>query len=99
MALQYFFFKKLVKYADAAVLNHQIALSGLRQQCRNIIGVLIDNALDIGKITGITFLLAAIGIRFGKGNLMAERMELLVNTAVIRGRAVPVRRCNAGTKN
>src|SRR5689334_433439 len=97
-ALKHFFFQQLVKHANAAVLDDQITLRGLPEQSGQFVSVLINNAAHIRKIACITVLLTAIGVRLGECNVMPQSTQLLVNTAVIGGRAIPVGRCDAGAK-
>ena len=92
-------FQLLIKYAYSAVFDHQIALAGFREQSRNVLRVLIHNGADIGKISGIAFLLAAISVRLGEGDLMSQRVQLFVDAPVVSCGPIPVRRGDAGAEN
>src|SRR3954471_2861987 len=98
-ALQNFLFQQLVKYANATVLDDQITVPGLLQQCRDFVSIFVNHCIDVAEIAGIAVLQAAICIRLCEGDVMAQRVKLLVNSAVVSCRSIPVRRRDAGAKD
>src|SRR5262249_12178751 len=94
-----FCLQQVVKNAHAAVLDNEITFTGGGEQRWNFWGVFVDDRGDIGKVTSVTLLLAAVGIRLSKNNLMPQRMQLFVNSTVVGGCSVPVGRGDAGTEN
>ena len=99
LALQNFFFQQLIEYTHTAVLHHKVARGGLLQQRGNIIRIFVNNCVYVTEIAGVTVLQTAISIGLGKCNLVSKRVQLLVNASIIRSRAIPIRRGNAGAKN
>jgi hypothetical protein len=84
--------ESFIVYADAAVLDDHIGSSGSGKHLIDAAAGCVDDRFDVREIVGITVLLAAIGIGFGKGNLVAQAREVFVTAAVIGRCAVPVGR-------
>src|SRR6476646_1189076 len=98
-AFKNLFFQEFIKYAHAAVLDYQIAFRRLPQQRRTFFSIFVNNRAHIREIAGVPVLQTTVSIRFRKDDVMAERMKLLVNAAIVRGSPIPVRGRNAGTEN
>src|SRR5262249_23999076 len=91
-------FQKFIENADPAVFDDEVTFSRTLQQGRKLVTIAVDNALHVGEIAGVVFLLAAIGIRLSEGNVVAERVKLLVHAAVIGSGPVPIRGGDAGAE-
>src|SRR5437588_2073032 len=81
-AVQHTLFQHLVKYADAAVLDHQIAVASRLEQRIKVLFILVHNRANEGKVALVRFLLAAISIRFSEGDLMSKTAELAIDAAI-----------------
>src|SRR5437764_12222324 len=81
------------------MLDHQVRSVCLVQHCLKLAGRLIHTHGCIPDAADIALLLPGVDVRFRKNNFVTEPLQIFINSAIVRGGAVPVRRSDAGSKN
>src|SRR5579864_514445 len=97
--IQDFGLKPFVVGPDAAVLDDQIDIASFRYYCLQIARCFIDSDIRIVNLGAVAIQLPVIDVGLGKCNLVAQPVQVFVNSAVVGRRAVPITRCEAGTEH
>ena len=98
-ALQHFPLEQLIVCSDAAVLDDQIRTASLGQNFVQIAWSLIDPHGRVFDGWAIPMLLPLVNIWLGKGNLMSEPVQVLVNSAIVSRSPIPIARSQTGTED
>jgi hypothetical protein len=92
-------FQQFVIHAEAAVFDYNVGMAGIVKHSGYIDAGTVHDGTDIGVVMLIAMLLAGVGVRLGKGNVVAPLREILINAAIVSGGPVPVRGNYAGSKD